>query len=209
MMVLLSLKAVIGYGLLVGGAGLLPGNIWRIHLRIPLWKRGNEMTSEKAIEVLKSAILLEMRGENFYRTVADQAADADVKEFFTLMATEEENHKEILSSQLRELTVGRSFLVNPSVMGGSSKVSDGVLSAKVKSRIGAAGFEAAAISAAMAMEQAAVALYGGRAAETLDPQEKELYQWLTRWEQTHLHELSEMDSAIRESVWNDAGFWPY
>ena len=40
------------------------------------------MKNERTLEILKTAILLERKGKAFYSHVANQANDADVKEFF-------------------------------------------------------------------------------------------------------------------------------
>jgi rubrerythrin len=61
----------------------------------------------------------------------------------------------------------------------------------------------------MAMEKNAVRLYTDRAANTSDPEEKALYDWLSRWEQSHLRFLSEVDREITERIWHDNRFWSF
>jgi len=56
------------------------------------------------------------------------------------------------------------------------------LTEKVKSEISAAGFEAAAISAAIDFENRAIEVYSSRAKEATDSNEKEMYQMLADWE---------------------------
>ena len=73
----------------------------------------------------------------------------------------------------------------------------------------AADYEAAAISAAMSMEENAIKLYSNRSAEADDPNEKALYQWLADWEKQHLHFLSDIDKELTEQIWNDNSFWPF
>ena len=73
----------------------------------------------------------------------------------------------------------------------------------------AADFEAAAVSAAVAMEKNAIKLYSTRAAEATDPDEKALYEWLTRWEKSHLSFLAELESELTQKVWFDQNFWPF
>ena len=50
--------------------------------------------------------------------------------------------------------------------------------------------------------------YAGRAKETADAMEKELFEWLANWEKTHLQLLSDIDRELQESVWYDNKFWP-
>ena len=80
---------------------------------------------------------------------------------------------------------------------------------KVKDEISAAGFEAAAISAAIDFENRAVEVYQARADEADDPNEKETYQMLADWERTHHRLLYKLDEDLREQVWYDHNFWPF
>ena len=165
------------------------------------------MTENRTLDILKNAILLETRGEAFYRTVAGQSTNAEVKAFFESMAQEEVQHAKILSDQFKAYKATGKFAAPDTSTTGS--VSQKVLTPEVKSRIAAADFEAAAISAAMLMEERSIALYAGRGRDAEDPEEKKLYAWLAKWETEHLEFLAAIDAELRERVWNDSGFWPF
>ena len=165
------------------------------------------MTKNRSLDILKSAILLEKRGQAFYQTAASQSTHADVKEFFETMAAEEVEHVKILSDQFKAFKQTGQF--NASDTSKMGAIAQNVLTPEVKARIAAADFEAAAISAAMLMEERAIALYTGRADESEDPEEKKLYQWLADWEKEHLAFLAAIDAELKERIWNDSGFWPF
>ena len=59
------------------------------------------MNKDKALDVLKTAILLEKRGFAFYTSAAEHAKNEDIKKFFHMMASEEKHHEEILSEQFK------------------------------------------------------------------------------------------------------------
>jgi rubrerythrin len=165
------------------------------------------MTDNSALDILKNAILLEKRGQSFYQTAANQSQNSDVREFFETMAAEEVQHVKILSDQFKALKeTGKFKTADRSQM---SAISQNVLTPEVMARIAAADFEAAAISAAMLMEERAISLYAQRGGETQDPQEKKLYGWLADWEKEHLEFLAGIDAELRERIWNDRGFWPF
>ena len=166
------------------------------------------MEPTKAIDILKQAILLEKRGYSFYSTVAAQCKDEDVKNIFLAMANEETLHVKFLSEQFSHYDKTHSFL-KVTVPEGTDDASDHILSVEVKAKISAAGFEAAAISAAVDFEKRAIEIYANRAAETEDPNEKELYTFLSDWEKTHLKILSDLDNELKEKVWFDNQFWPF
>jgi rubrerythrin len=167
------------------------------------------MSEKSSLDILKEAILLERRGQAFYRTVADQASQPAVREFFETMAEEEARHIQILSDQFKSVRQNGRFSPRDLPETAAGVVADQVLSPALREKIAAADFEAAAISAAMGMEEKAIRLYAGRADTADDPEEASLFKWLADWERGHLKTLSEMDRALTEAIWNDNAFWPF
>lgn len=165
------------------------------------------MATEKSIEILKTAILLERKGKAFYTHVANQAADTDVKEFFQNMADEEDEHIKFLTEQFNNFTKNKTFSkVNKQP---ESDTSEEILSEKIKSKIDSASFEASAISAAIDMENKAVAVYSERARNAESKEEKEFYQWLSDWESSHHKLLYHIDQELKEKIWNDNKFFAF
>lgn len=167
------------------------------------------MPNDQAVEILKRALLLEKRGQAFYRQAAEQASHPAVRQFFQIMAEEEVRHVEILSAQFRIYRQSGHFTpVSAADEIGEAAVAR-VMTPELVAAMQAADFEGAAISAAVGMEKNAVALYAERARQTSDPDEKALYDWLSRWEQTHLTFLANLDRELTEKIWSDQNFWPF
>ena len=167
------------------------------------------MNEDKSTEILKNAILLEKRGRAFYSKVAEQASGRAVKDFFEMMADEEVKHVKILSDQFKAYRLNKKFDAGEYDESYSGGFTPRVLTKELKQELSAADYEAAAISAAMAMEENAIKLYSDRSAEADDPNEKALYQWLADWEKQHLHFLAEIDKELTEQIWHDNSFWPF
>jgi len=167
------------------------------------------MADDKTTKILKSAILMEKKGRAFYDKVAQHASAEAVKRFFQTMAAEEENHIRILSEQLKAYQDNKQFNAGQFDEHQESGIAGEVLSKEIKSEISAADYEAAAISAAMSMEESAIKLYSGRAAATIDPNEKALYNWLAKWETQHLNFLADIDRELTEDIWYDQSFWRF
>lgn len=163
---------------------------------------------DTSLEILKNALLLETRGRAFYSKVAEQAENQAVKKFFNAMAAEEAQHITILTEQFRAFQAHQRFTPGDYASAGS-QVASQVLTAELKGQIAAAAFEAAAISAAIAMEEKAIAVYAGQQQAASDAEEKALYGWLADWEREHLNFLVTLDREIKETVWNDNSFWPF
>ena len=157
------------------------------------------MPEHAAIEVLKMALLLERQGKAFYEQVAGQTRSPAVRELFGTLAAEEQKHAEIL------LERGGSAAPGPV----PDTLSRLVLSRDIRKQIGAASYEAAAIAAAIDMENRAVALYAERAGEAADPAERAMYQWLAEWERGHQRFLARLHQELLEEIWQDSGFWPF
>ena len=166
------------------------------------------MSESNTLEILKSALLLEIRGKAFYEKAAASAGKQVVKDFFSKMAQDEVSHVEILSEQYRTYTQTGKF--KPQALGDAhDRVASAVLTDDLKASIAAAGFESAAVSAAMGMEERAIKLYSQRAGEADDPEEKALYKWLAEWETEHLEYLARIDREVTETIWQDNAFWPF
>lgn len=165
-------------------------------------------TNDKAIEVLKTAILLERRGKAFYTQAARQTESKSAKQIFEMMAEEEDAHIDFLTRQFKSYRENHEFLKSDPVPEEDETVVE-ILSEKIKSEINAAGFEAAAISAAIDFENRAIEIYGKRAVEATDPNEKEMYKMLEEWEKGHHHLLHRLNEDLKEQIWNDNNFWPF
>jgi rubrerythrin len=167
------------------------------------------MIDDSTTNVLKNAILLERRGKAFYKKAAENSENEAIKEFFEMMCDEEARHIEILAERFKEYRQNREFSSATYSDKHASNTDTKILTQKILNSISAAEFEAAAISAAIAMEERAVKIYAQRAEETTSPHEKALYVWLSDWEKDHLNMLMAIDKELTEKVWNDNNFWPF
>ncbi|WP_169728923.1 ferritin-like domain-containing protein [Desulfatirhabdium butyrativorans] len=165
--------------------------------------------SEATLGILKKAILLERRGKAFYSHVAQEAKTPSLREFFEGMAQEESQHEKILSEQFQAVQTTGHFTPGKTPHPNTDIAVSRVLTPEIGIRLAAAGFEAAAISASMAMEANAIAMYRQASLDATDPNEKELYEWLSEFEKGHYETLGKMDRALTEAAWNDADFWPF
>ena len=167
------------------------------------------METEATLDILKQAILLERRGMAFYGKVAEQAENQAVRDVFELMADEERKHIHTLSEQFKAYHQNKTFIPKTYSEPEGNRVASKVLNKDIKANIAAAGFEAAAISAAISMEEQAIQLYSESARNTTDVDAKALYEWLARWERGHLRMLFDIDKSLKEYIWFDNQFWHF
>lgn len=167
------------------------------------------METPKALEILKMAILMEKRGHAFYTKVAEQTIDPEIKHIFLTMADEETQHVKFLSEQYLSYEKNQSFSKMELPDLAEEGLDSIILSDDMKLIISSAGFEAAAISAAIDFEKKAVEVYSKQAEISNDPNEKEMYRWLAAWEGGHMKILNDLDNELKEKIWNDNQFWPF
>ncbi len=167
------------------------------------------METQSALDILKTAILLEKRGKSFYETVAGTTPDADVKRIFEIMAGEEQSHIDFLSLHYLSFERTGGFDKSAGIPKADESIANLVLNPEISKRVSAAGFEAAAISAAIDMENRAIAVYSKRALDSTDVAESKLYSFLADWEKDHLRILHKLNEELKEKIWNENQFWPF
>lgn len=162
-----------------------------------------------ALNILKMAILMERRGKEFYNTVAQHTKDENVRNIFSLMAKEEQLHIEQLSEHFKEYQKNGGFEKMVVAKQENETIAKMVLNPAIKKSISAASFEAAAINAAIDMENKAIEVYSKRAMDSTDENEKALYSWLANFERGHHKLLNDLNQELMEEIWNDRHFWPF
>lgn len=153
---------------------------------------------------------MESRGKALYLEVAEKTKSPDVKHIFELMAAEEQTHIEYLSEQYKSFSKDQTFMKQEFQNSDTDDtIAKLILNPSIKEQISGAGFEAAAISAAIDMETKAIEIYSKWAKESSDNNEKALFEWLADWEKSHYEMLIKLDKELTEKVWFDNQFWPF
>ena len=167
------------------------------------------MELKTTLEILKHSILLETRGKAFYANAAENSKDPDVKRIFSIMADEEDDHIKYLEDQFRSYRDEGRFEFSEHPETKRYSIVEQVITKNITEKISSVGFEAAAISLAIDMENRAIAAYSERAANAGDPDEKAFYEWLADWERGHQKILFQLDQELKEKIWTDNNFWAF
>ncbi len=163
--------------------------------------------TEKRLDIVKGALLLEYRGKALYESVTEATKVEGVKELFRMLVREEAKHIELLTKQYSRILKGET--PDPSDLEKEdATVTAEVMSDDVVREVHGAGYEAAVISAALEFEKNAVNFYSEQAEKAESEGEKKLYRWLVRWEKTHMMMLARLDNELKEQIWYDNQFWP-
>ncbi|MGC8943296.1 MAG: ferritin-like domain-containing protein [Caldisericia bacterium] len=165
------------------------------------------MNYENVLDILKGALLLEIRGKSFYQKSKEEAKIEEVKNIFKLMEEEEEKHIEIIKKQFENYTQKGIFIL-PEEIPSKFNVSDYVISEKLKNEIKITDYESLAIYLAINFEKEAFNFYSEKAKHADNEDERKLLNWLSEWEKSHVEFLSKIDEELKEKIWFDNKFWP-
>ena len=168
----------------------------------------DDMQKTTMMEVVKEALLAEVKGYQLYSHAADKTDDPAVEAIFRSLANDEEKHVEILKAQAKSLFDTGSLdlgVVSTTELGGGSHA---IIDDDFKRSLKKGTFEMAAIGIGCDLEKKAIAYYAENAVKVDDPKLKELFTWLSKWEEEHLSQLLDLEKLYQDAHWADQGFMP-
>ncbi len=168
----------------------------------------NEATKQAVLEAVKTAIITELRGLEIYRAAAEKATDPAAKQMFLALAEEEKEHKEFLEKNFRSLLASGEWSVpaTPENLGGLDHPP--IITPEFLQRVKGGDFEMAIVSAGVELERAAIEYYAKQAKESPDEETRKVFEFLSKWEESHLRQLDELQSHLRDQYFADRGFSP-
>ena len=170
-----------------------------------IWKilQGVINLFSKELEVLKSAILQEVAGMEFYLLAAEKATDAEVKAVFQFLAQEEKNHSVTLKDTYNKLL--KEQALSEPIKDGEAIFPEALALAKWREE---GTVVVSALQIGIILEKALGDFYKTAASQTNNAQLKELYITLASWEDTHLNELTRYYDAAQSEWWDQQQFSP-
>lgn len=154
------------------------------------------------LNILRTAILNEVEGYQFYTLAALRAEDEYVKSAFTHLAQEEQQHETWLRKMYQQLSEKQS----PSLDVTEAPSPRVFRPENVGTESGS--LEISAYKIGILMERASMAFYQNAAKEAVTPELKELMQRLAAWEDSHLESLQSIYDTLQEEWFDQQGFSP-
>ena len=168
------------------------------------------MNQNVLLEALKTALEAEMTGHQFYLNAAATTGDPQGKATFVRMAKEELEHFHMLKNQYAAILEKGSFDRSLTMIDVPDPEStSSIFSPEFRDRVGQQHFEMSALSVGMQLELNAIRHYQKSADESADPDVKEFFMKLMKWEQGHYDGFSKELEQLREEYWQDNDFLPY
>ncbi len=168
----------------------------------------DEQKKLEKIKIIKDAVMVEVKGQQLYTHAASEAEDPAAKAMFEMLAKDEDDHVRILTNQYKSLMADGKLNLDDVHPAEVDHGSQDVISDDFKRSIKRGKFEMAVISIGCDLENKAIAYYKEHAEKTDDPELKQLFTWLTVWEDGHLEQLLELEKIYQDAYWADQGFSP-
>jgi len=164
--------------------------------------------ADRILRPVKEAIMLEVHGIRFYEVARQRCSNKASREMFSALARDEMRHRAELERQFRSVLKKGRWSPPRSGFSRDLRFRDPVIDASLKRDVEGAWFDSAALHIGVLLERRAAAFYRRQAGAAKEPELISLFQWLAEWEQGHMNRLMALERAVKEEIWNDAGFWP-
>jgi rubrerythrin len=142
-------------------------------------------TSCEGLDALRKALKAEQEGRRLYLEYGEKTGDSTGKKMFSALATDEEDHANILSQQIEHLEKGLAWCSYSPGQSELEKLRPNLKTVEARKRSTEGMNDLDALRVALAQEQAAIELYRQEAESLVDKQAKEMYRRLAAMEESH------------------------
>lgn len=145
-----------------------------------------------SLEILRSAISMEVEGKEFFEEAAGKVKHKRAKDTFISLVKQEQRHIDILNAELARLSDGKGWASLAEMKDSASAYRMSVFKDKDirRIRLGADAGELEVLKVGMEVEKKSVEYYRDAANETKDHNAKGIFTWLVGEEAGHLTILS-------------------
>ena len=166
--------------------------------------------NHELVEGIRTAMMAERTGREFYRMAAEHTQDAAGKQAFKQLAEEEQLHFDYLAKHYKSLSE-KGELAKGVTLGRAHELANEntIFSADFKSRLKGAHFEMSALAIAVQLELNGINHYKAQAAKAKTPEARKLFEELVDWEKGHYDAFVREQEQLQEAYWNEAGFSPF
>lgn len=156
------------------------------------------------LDILKTAILNEVEGYQFYTLAALRAGKSDAAEAFKHLAHEEQQHEAWLRKMYKQLAASEEVTEEQGVMSAPSPRIFRYEHVGPES----GSLEISVYKIGILMEMASMQFYKEAAEKAATPELRKLLLHLAEWEDKHLDSLQKIYDALKEEWWDKQGFSP-
>jgi rubrerythrin len=161
---------------------------------------------EKEMMAIKTAIINEVEGYEFYKMAADKAVDEETKNAFLELADQEKMHIDWLNDFKCSMDEGNACDFNLDKL--EAAPSPKIFKWENLDRK-SAGIAVSVYGIGMQMEKASVEFYKGHAEKTEVKEMKKLFNVLAEWERTHYEQFAAQYEMLKDNWWSEQNYAPF
>jgi len=166
------------------------------------------------LEVLDFAMTMEQEGKFFFSEWSGRVKSPATKEIFTELAKWEQEHWQYLANQRDALEKTGKIIPGEATTAAAEKKALETFHQRAKGEAGPTEVtrcmgDLSALRLAITIEHDLHEFYGNASAKATDPDLKEMFNQLSRWEQNHKEILENEYSQLKQEFWSEMGFQPF
>lgn len=166
------------------------------------------------LEILDFAMTMEQEGKFFFSEWSGRVKSPTTKKLFQELAKWEEEHWQYLAGQRNALEkTGKIIPGEATIAAAEQKALETFYQRGAgetsPTEVNRCMGDLSALRLAITIEHDLHEFYGNAAAKAMDPDLKEMFEMLSRWEQNH-HEILENEyNELKQEFWSEMGFQPF
>ncbi len=161
---------------------------------------------EKEMMAIKTAIINEVEGYEFYKMAAANAGDEETGKAFLELAQQEKMHIDWLNEFKCGLDEGRACDFNLDKL--EAAPSPKIFKWENLDRK-SVGIAVSVYGIGMQMEKASIEFYDNNAEKTEIKEMKKLFKVLAEWERTHYEQFAAQYEMLKENWWAEQNYAPF
>jgi len=161
---------------------------------------------EKEMMAIKTAIINEVEGYEFYKMAAEKAGDDETKVAFFELAQQEKMHIDWLNDLKCKMDDGKACDFNLDSL--ETAPSPKIFKWENLDRK-SVGIAVSVYGIGMQMEKASIEFYDNNAEKTEIKEMKKLFKVLAEWERTHYEQFAAQYEMLKENWWAEQNYAPF
>ena len=165
------------------------------------------------LEILDFAMTMEQEGKFFFTEWSGRVKNDTTQKIFTELAKWEEEHWQYLAKQRNALEqTGKIIPGDATIAAAEQKALETFFQrgrSESLTEVNRCMGDMSALRLAIAVEHDLHGFYGKAAANAQDPDLKEMFDMLSRWELNHQEILENEYDTLKQQFWSEMGFQPF
>ena len=166
------------------------------------------------LEALDFAMMMEKEGQFFFSEWSRRVKNPTTQTIFTELAKWEQEHWQYLADQRNSLEKTGKIIPGPATTAAAERKALETFHQRAAGEAGPTEVNSCmgdltALRLSITIEHDLHEFYGNAAKKATDPDLKDMFDMLSKWEQNHQEILENQYNALKQDFWAEMGFEPF